>query len=58
MFEGQEETCIDWTGFTGNIQFKDFFSNLLLKIIIYCVTDQQSATSSRRSTLNFNSYLT
>ena len=52
MFEGQEETCIDWTGF--NIQFEDFLSNLLiwfrlLKIIIYCqcVTDQQSVTISK-----------
>ena len=34
-------------------QFKGFWSNLLLKIIFYCVIDQPSITVSRRSVLNF-----
>ena len=33
MFESHIETCIDWMSF--NFQFEDFFSSLLLKIIIY-----------------------
>ena len=33
--------------------FEDFLSNLLLKVIIYCVTGQSSITRSRRSVLNF-----
>ena len=51
MFESHVEPCIDWTSFDS--RFEDFFSNLLLKIIIYCVTDQPSITRSRRSVLNF-----
>ena len=30
--------CIDWTSFY--FLFQDFFSRLLLKLIIYCVSDQ------------------
>ena len=33
--------------------FKDFLSNLLLKIVIYCVTYQLSITQSQRSVINF-----
>ena len=52
MFENQVETCTDWTSL--NFQFKDhdFLSNLLLKKIIYCVTDQTSVTWFQRSALN------
>ena len=32
---------------------KDFWGNLQLKIIIYCVTDQPTITQSRRLALNF-----
>ena len=45
------ETCIDWTSF--NFRFKDFLSNLLLKIIICFITDQPSIARSRRSVLSF-----
>ena len=38
MFESSVETCIDWTSFDFHIE--DFFSNLLLKTTICCVTDQ------------------
>ena len=44
MFENQAETTIDWTVKSFNFQFEDFLCNLLLKIIIYCVPDQQSMT--------------
>ena len=30
--------CIDWTSFY--FLFQDFFSRLLLELIIYCVSDQ------------------
>ena len=36
------ETCIDWTNF--DFRFEFFFSNLLLKMTIYCVTDQPYIT--------------
>ena len=36
MFESHVQICIDWTNF--DFRFKDFLSNLLLKVIIYCVT--------------------
>ena len=35
------------------LQFKDFLSNLLQKILIYCVNNQPPITRSRRSVLNF-----
>ena len=35
MFERNVETCIDWTSF--DFRFEDFLSNLLLKIIVYCI---------------------
>ena len=49
------ETGIDWTSF--NFQFKE--SNLPLKVINYCVTDQPSIALSQRSVLisNFNYFL-
>ena len=52
-FESRAETCIGWTSF--NFRFKEFLSNLklLLKIITYCATDEQSITASRSSVLNF-----
>ena len=43
--------CTDRTSFDA--WFEDFLSNLLLKVIIYCVTGQPSITRSRRSVLNF-----
>ena len=51
MFESHVETCIDWTRL--NFQFNIFFSNLPLKKINYCVSDQSFKTPSRRSVLNF-----
>ena len=42
MFESHAETYIDWTSF--NFRFKDFLNNLLLKIIISCVTDKNLFT--------------
>ena len=38
MSQSHLETCIYWT--SVNSWFKDFLSNLLLKLIIYCVIDQ------------------
>ena len=40
MFESHVQTGIDSTSF--DFRFEDFFSNRLLKIIIYCVTGQQA----------------
>ena len=51
MFVRHVETYIDCTIF--DFQFKYYLSHLLLKIIIYCVTDQPAITSSRLSALNF-----
>ena len=48
-------TSIDRTGF--DCWFEDFLSNLPLKTIIYCVTDQPSITRSRGSVLNFNLFV-
>ena len=45
VLESQVESCIAWTSF--DFRFEDFFSNLLFKIVIYCVTDQASITWSR-----------
>ena len=45
------ETCIECASF--DFRFQDIWSNVLLKIIIYCITDQQSIMRSRRSVLNF-----
>ena len=45
------ETCIECASF--DFRFQDIWSNVLLKIIIYCITDQQSIIRSRRSVLNF-----
>ena len=44
MSESYEKTCIDWTGV--NFLFKEFFRNLLLKIIVNCVIDQTFITWS------------
>ena len=51
IFESHVETCIDWTSF--NFWFHYFFINLLLKIMVYCVTGQASITQSWRSELHF-----
>ena len=48
------KTCIAWTSF--DFRFKDFFSDLHLKIVIYCVTDQLSIARSRRSVLSPHFY--
>ena len=50
-FWSSVKTCIDWTSF--EFRFRNLLSNLLLNIIIYCVTTQPSITRSRRSVLNF-----
>ena len=49
--ESHIHTRIDRTNF--DFRFDDFFSNLPLQTIIYCVTDQPSITRSRRTVLNF-----
>ena len=51
MFESHVVTSVDRTSF--DFQFKDFWINLTLQTIIYCVTDQQSITQFWRSVLNF-----
>ena len=51
MFEGHVKNCIDWTSF--HFLFKDFFSNMQMKIIIYCVTNQSSKTWYWKFVLNF-----
>ena len=53
MFESHVGTCIDRTSFDFQFKLEDFLGNLLLKIIIYCDTDQPTKTQSRRSGLNF-----
>ena len=50
MFEIHSETSIDRTSF--NFRFNFFFSNLLLKTIIFRVNGQPSITLSRRSVRN------
>ena len=45
------ETCIDFSSF--DFPFKDFLSNLLLKLIICCIIDPAPISQSGRSVLNF-----
>ena len=51
MFESCVEPCIERTSF--DFLFEDFFNNLPLEIIIYCVTEEPSITLSSRSVLIF-----
>ena len=55
MCESNVEICIDWIRI--KFWFKDFFSNLPLKIIIHCVIDPQSIIQSWRSVLHHKSSL-
>ena len=53
--EGNVKTWIEWTSFDSNLEIFEQSARHLLKIIIYCLTDQPSITWSPRSVLTCTS---